>query len=165
MVDNILTKDNVNMVDMIDMVLMQKTFGYLYLLLLQETSVGINCNREYPGQRTIFWLGIRPYVTKMIGDDFADSCSNKIPLVLMGRWANPSSVREPKARNLMSLIGIGPSGVRAPAQRSAHYTRHYFALSLLLFYLLWSDLVSDWLMTSKASLLIGCWELTHIGPS
>jgi hypothetical protein len=54
MVDNILTKDNVNMVDMIDMVLMQKTFGYLYLLLLQETSVGINCNREYPGQRTIF---------------------------------------------------------------------------------------------------------------
>ena len=54
MVDNILTKDNVNMVDMIDMVLMQKTFGYLYLLLLQETSVGINCNQEYPGQRTIF---------------------------------------------------------------------------------------------------------------
>ena len=54
MVDNILTKDNVNMVDMIDMVLMQKTVGYLYLLLLQETSVGINCNWEYPGQRTIF---------------------------------------------------------------------------------------------------------------
>ena len=54
MVDNILTKDNVNMVDMIDMVPMQKTFSYLYLLILQETSVGINCNREYTGQRTIF---------------------------------------------------------------------------------------------------------------
>ena len=30
---------------------------------------------------------------------------------------------------------------------------------------LWADLVSNWPMTSKASLLIGCWELTHIGPS
>ena len=28
--------------------------------------------------------------------------------------------------------------------------------------LLWADLGSDWLMTSKASLLIGCWELTEI---
>ena len=25
-----------------------------------------------------------------------------------------------------------------------------------------TDLVSDWLMTSKASLLIGCWEFTEI---
>ena len=35
----------------------------------------------------------------------------------------------------------------------------------IIFSSLWADLVSDWLMTSKASLLIGCWELTHIGPS
>ena len=55
---------------------------------------------------------------------------------------------------------IGPSGVRAPAQRSGHYTMHYLSFSLSL-----RAFCSDWLMTSKTSLLIGCLELTHTGPS
>ena len=37
-----------------------------------------------------------------------------------------------------------------------------FSLLLFLCYLLWADLVSDWLMTSKASLLIDYCELTEI---
>ena len=51
----------------------------------------------------------------------------------------------------------------AQPQLVSYFFLSFALLSFFLGFLLWADLFSNWLMISKAILLIGCWELTYCG--
>ena len=60
---------------------------------------------------------------EMFECDSADMCAGKFPLVSMGGRADGLACADPGARapaEIRYIIYIGPSGVRAPAQRSGH---------------------------------------------